>query len=50
VIAGKTGTTDNAKECLISIVEQDGRETLVVLLHSDNRYGDMQTILDALPK
>ncbi len=50
IIAGKTGTTDLAKECLISIVEEGGRRTLVVLLHSDDRYGDMQTILDALPK
>lgn len=50
VVAGKTGTTDLAKECLISIVEQGGRRTLVVLLHSDDRYGDMQTLLEALPK
>ncbi len=49
ITAGKTGTTDLAKECLISIVEQGGRRTLVVLLHSDDRYGDMQTLLSVLP-
>lgn len=49
ITAGKTGTTDLAKECLISIVEHGNRRTLVVLLHSDDRYQDMQTLLSVLP-
>jgi len=48
VVAGKTGTTDGAKECLISVVEQGDREVLVVLLHSEKRYKDMRIILDEL--
>lgn len=49
ITAGKTGTTDLAKECLISIVERGGRRTLVVLLHSEDRYGDMEKLLSILP-
>lgn len=49
VIAGKTGTTDAAKECLLSIVEKAGRFYVVVLLKSRDRYGDTRLILDAIP-
>ncbi len=48
VIAGKTGTTDDAGQCLMSLVEIGGREYIVVLLHSDNRYGDMRAVLSAM--
>lgn len=48
VIAGKTGTTDAAGQCLLSIVEIGGRRSVVVLLHSRDRYADMQRILTAL--
>ncbi|MBU0459078.1 serine hydrolase [Patescibacteria group bacterium] len=48
VVAGKTGTTDGAMQCLISVVEYAGREYIVVLLHSSHRYIDMRTILDAI--
>ncbi|MCA9371062.1 MAG: D-alanyl-D-alanine carboxypeptidase [Candidatus Peregrinibacteria bacterium] len=47
VIAGKTGTTNAAGQCLMSIVEEGGKEYMVVLLHSEQRYKDMETILNA---
>lgn len=48
VIAGKTGTTDAAGECLFSLVKKRGREYGIVLLHSLNRYADMRIILQTL--
>lgn len=48
VVAGKTGTTSGANECLVSIVDEGGTKYLVVLLNSLERYRDMQTVLDAL--
>ncbi|MDO8649613.1 MAG: serine hydrolase [Candidatus Peregrinibacteria bacterium] len=50
VVAGKTGTTDSAGECLLSLVEEGGREYLVIILHSLQRYADMRVILEALAK
>lgn len=48
VVAGKTGTTDAAKECLFSLVDFEGRSYLVVLLYSSQRYMDMRAILDTI--
>ena len=48
VLAGKTGTTDGAKQCLVTIVEENGRKYLIVLLRSAQRYADMRTILNEL--
>ena len=48
VVAGKTGTTDDAKQCLLSIVEVGGRRFVVVLLHSADRYRDMRAVVSAL--
>ena len=48
VIAGKTGTTDAAGQCLLSIVQEGSREYLVVLLASKDRYRDMRTVLAVL--
>ncbi len=45
ILGGKTGTTDAAEECLISVVEEGNREYIVVLLHSLQRYADMLRIL-----
>ncbi len=50
VIAGKTGTTDAAGQCLLSIVEVKKKRYVVVLLHSRDRYADMQRILAALAR
>jgi D-alanyl-D-alanine carboxypeptidase len=48
VLMGKTGTTDAAGQCLLSIVREGNREYVVILLHSRERYADMRAVLDAL--
>ncbi|OGJ56746.1 hypothetical protein A2635_04145 [Candidatus Peribacteria bacterium RIFCSPHIGHO2_01_FULL_51_9] len=48
VIAGKTGTTNGAGECLLSLVKSGNRTYLVILLNSLQRYADMRQILGAL--
>jgi D-alanyl-D-alanine carboxypeptidase (penicillin-binding protein 5/6) len=48
VIAGKTGTTDGAGQCLLSVVAHGNRKYLVVLLSSEDRYADMRRILEVL--
>jgi D-alanyl-D-alanine carboxypeptidase len=48
VIAGKTGTTDYAKQCAVSVISQGKREYLVVLLDSNARYEDLRSILKNL--
>lgn len=48
VKAGKTGTTDAAGECLLSIVNAHDRRYAVVLLRSADRYADMRIVLDTL--
>jgi D-alanyl-D-alanine carboxypeptidase (penicillin-binding protein 5/6) len=48
VLAGKTGTTNAARQCLFSLVEEHGREYVVVLLGSRERYGDMRAVLRIL--
>lgn len=48
VWGGKTGTTDAAGQCLVSLVEYEGKEYVVVLLNSLQRYGDMKSILHAI--
>ncbi|MCF7844992.1 MAG: serine hydrolase [Kiritimatiellales bacterium] len=48
VVAGKTGTTDGAKQCLLSFVKIDNKDYLVVLMYSLNRYKDMRKVLDIL--
>lgn len=45
---GKTGTTNAAGQCLVSVVGKDGQEYVVVLLRSQQRYDDMQVILSSL--
>jgi len=44
----KTGTTDSAGECLIVLFEEGGREYLLILLRSKDRYTDALRVLDAL--
>jgi D-alanyl-D-alanine carboxypeptidase (penicillin-binding protein 5/6) len=48
IVAGKTGTTLGAGQCLLSVVGDGGREYVVVLLGSRARYVDMQVVLDVL--
>jgi len=50
ITAGKTGTTDGAGQCLMSVFEERGHRYAAVLLHSDDRYGDMRRILSAFTR
>jgi hypothetical protein len=43
----KTGTTNNAGECLVASVERDGRTVLLVILGSSNRYEDAAILYEA---
>jgi D-alanyl-D-alanine carboxypeptidase len=43
----KTGTTDEAKECLIAAVERDGHTVFLVLLGSRERYLDAERLYAA---
>lgn len=45
---GKTGTTDMAKQCLVSLVKSEDKEYVVVLMHSDHRYEDLTNIISSL--
>ena len=42
----KTGTTNKAGQCLVSAKSKDGMEVLSVVLHSPDRYGESQKLLD----
>ena len=42
----KTGTTSGAGECLVASATRDGHQVLVVVLGSEDRYGDASTLLD----
>ncbi len=43
----KTGTTDNAGECLVASVERDGRTVLLVIMGSSNRFQDATTLYES---
>lgn len=42
----KTGWTTNAGECLVSIVERDGHEIVVVVLGSFDRFGETTRLVE----
>lgn len=42
----KTGTTEEAGLCLVSSATRDGRQTIAVVLRSDDRYNDSIRLLD----
>lgn len=44
VFGVKTGTTDEAGECLISLIKRDGREILFVVLGSTARFRDTEVL------
>lgn len=50
VVAGKTGTTAAAKQCLLTVVREGGREYVVVLLGARDRYADLTSVLRTLEK
>jgi serine-type D-Ala-D-Ala carboxypeptidase (penicillin-binding protein 5/6) len=42
----KTGTTDEAGECLVASVSRSGHRIVAVILGSANRYADVRALLD----
>ena len=47
IIAGKTGTTPLAGQCLISFINNNnGRTTMTILLGSGNRYEEMKRLIN----
>lgn len=43
----KTGTTDNAGECLVASIERDGRTVIIVIMGSTARFEDAATLYNA---
>ena len=50
IVAGKTGTTDDAGQCLMSVFEENGHRYAAIILHSGDRYADMRRILSAFDR
>lgn len=46
VMGVKTGTTDLAKENLVTLVERDGHKLLIVVLGSDDRFGETTRLIE----
>ena len=46
VIGIKTGTTEMAGESLVGLVEKNGQTLLIVVLNSDDRFGEMKSLID----
>lgn len=46
VLAGKTGTTDEARQVLITLVETRGHRYVLVVLGSEDRYSDTRRLAD----
>lgn len=46
VMGIKTGWTENAGECLVTLVERDGRQVIAALLGSSDRFGETKTVID----
>jgi D-alanyl-D-alanine carboxypeptidase (penicillin-binding protein 5/6) len=42
----KTGWTINAGECLVSLVERNGREVITVVLSSEDRFGETEKLVN----
>lgn len=46
VLGVKTGTTEEAKESLVTLIERDGHRILIVLLGSNDRFGETTRLID----
>lgn len=46
VLGVKTGTTQNAKENLVTLVEREGHRALLVVLGSSDRFGETTKLID----
>jgi len=48
VIGGKTGTTALAREVLVTLAEHNQRQYLIIVMNTENRYGDTERLLNWL--
>jgi len=48
MIGGKTGYTSNALGCMISKVEVAGEEKIIVVLGSENRFGETEKLIEII--
>ncbi len=46
VIAGKTGTTDGAGQNLVTLTDRNGRDLIIVLLGSQNRFEESKLFIE----
>jgi D-alanyl-D-alanine carboxypeptidase len=46
VLGVKTGWTENAKENLVTYVDRDGKKIIIVLLGSNDRFGETKSLID----
>ena len=46
VVGVKTGWTEDAGECLVTYVKRDGRSVLLVVLGSQDRFGESRQLID----
>ncbi len=46
VVGVKTGTTDLAGESLVTLVTRDGRKVILVMLGSNDRFGETKLLID----
>lgn len=46
VMGIKTGWTENARENLVTYIERDGRKIIIVVLNSQDRFGDTEAIIE----
>jgi D-alanyl-D-alanine carboxypeptidase len=46
VIGVKTGWTEHAKECLVTLTERDGHQIIVVVLGSNDRFGESTKLIN----
>jgi len=42
----KTGFTESAGECLVTYVERDGKKLIIVVLGSEDRFGETKKLID----
>jgi len=50
IVGGKTGLTPQAKGCLSLILQLHGKEYIFIILGSDNRFDDMQQLIEWVMK
>lgn len=46
ILGVKTGWTENAGECLVTMVERDGHRIITVVLGSEDRFGESKKLID----